>query len=145
MAYAVATDLTENAFRFDPGLFPQAEEEDLPTTIQGKRVGSKNEARVCLALDFFKIPYIYQYTFNGGSRVRGGQVIDILAKTVPLWTPIYIMGAYWHGETKKYEDTIKIREFTKATRGYFRDPVIFEEAETMTIDQAKGTVRSKLR
>jgi len=127
-----------------PGFYPEDIEEKLPEEIQGRPPGSKEESRVSLALDYFGTDYIYQYQFNGGNQVRGGQLIDFIAKTQPLWTPIYIQSSYWHGPTKKYADTIKQREFMKATRGYFRDPVLVWDYELTSIEQAKTTIKEKV-
>lgn len=121
-----------------------AEDEKLLQFIQGKSVDSKEEARACMALDYLRTDYIYHYEFRGGTQVRGGQVIDILAKTVPLWTPIYIQSEYWHGPTKKYEDTIKIREFKAANMGMFQDPIEIWDYDLTTIDQAIATMRARL-
>lgn len=142
MAFKVAADLTEFAYS-PPGFFDEQEEE-LPEVIQGKTVRSKLEARVALALVYYKIDFVYQYKFNGGTQIRGGQSIDFLAKTAPLWTPIYVQGQYWHGEEKKYEDTIKVREFNRATRAMFRDPVLLLEQDLYSIEAAKNQVKEKV-
>lgn len=144
MVFKVSSDLWENAPTLSPGLYPDQEEEQLPEYIQGYKVKSKLEARVALALEYFNIKFIYQYKFNGGTQIRGGQLIDFIAKTAPLWTPIYIQGSYWHSLNEKYEDTIKIREFTRATRSTFRDPVILKEPDLQSIDAAKSEIKEKV-
>jgi hypothetical protein len=132
------------SFQTTKGFFPEETDEQLPSTIQGRSVGSKEEARAVLALEYYGTDYIYHYEFNGGTGVRGGQEIDILAKTVPLWTPIYIQSGYWHGPTQKYEDQIKMREFKKATRAYFRDPIEIWDYELTSIEQARTTMKEKV-
>lgn len=127
-----------------PGFYPEDTEEELVMEYNGRTVGSKEEARACFALEYWNTEFYVQYEFNGGRNVRGGQLIDIMAKTIPLWTPIYIHGSYWHGPTKKYEDTIKMREFQKATRGYFKDPVVLWDYELTSKEQAINTIKEKV-
>jgi hypothetical protein len=126
------------------GFFDEKDEENLPMIIKGQPADSKEEARAALALEYWGIDFIFHYQFNGGTQVRGGQVIDLIAKTVPLWTPIYINGEYWHGSTKKYEDTIKQREFTRATRGSFLPPKIIWDYELTSIEHARATIKDKV-
>lgn len=137
-------DLTADFLKTPAGFYNEIQNEDLPEEIQGKKVQSKEEARSCLALDFLGLEYIYQYEFAGGTRVRGGQQIDILAKTVPLWTPIYIQSKYWHGTTFADTDTMKQREFRKATRGWLAEPLLVEDYELTSVSQAIETYRRTL-
>ena len=92
-------------------------------------------------MEYWGMKYIYQYEFNGGRDVRGGQLIDFIAKTAPLWTPIYVNGEYWHGPHRKYEDTIKQREFARATRGSFLPPKILWDYELTSIEQARTIIK----
>jgi hypothetical protein len=64
--------------------------------------GSKEEWRIAVALQRYDIPFYYQYSIDGGRRVRGGQVIDFYApETLPALL-IYAQGEYWHGrETER--------------------------------------------
>jgi len=136
----------ESIVRIEPGFYSlqSSEDEELPEYIQGKTAGSKLEARVALALEYYDIDYIYQYNFNGGNQIRGGQVIDFIAKTVPIWTPIYVQGEYWHSKKQEYEDTIKIREFARATRSVFADPVVLRGKDLQTLDSAKLQIKEKV-
>lgn len=76
-------------------------EENLPTTVQGRPVGSKEEARVSVALGFLQIPFIYQYEVFGGRDRRGGLILDWLVLTVPMPTPLLLQSTYWHGPARQ--------------------------------------------
>ncbi len=80
--------------------FKEPKDEEIIQPVQGQIPSSKEEYWVALALERLGIAFIYQYSISGGRSVRGGQVIDFLAYTVPLPTPIFVQGEYWHGGTK---------------------------------------------
>lgn len=84
------------------------EEEELPTVVHGNVVGSKEEARVSVALDKLGYEYYYQYQMFGGRNVRGGQVIDFIVQVPPKPIPIYVQGRYWHSNKMAPEDQLKI-------------------------------------
>lgn len=93
----------------NPPVIPTiTEEEDLPTVVRGMVVGSKEEARVSVALDKLGYEYYYQYQLFGGRNVRGGQVIDFIVLVPPKPIPIYVQGRYWHSNKMAPEDQLKI-------------------------------------
>jgi len=89
---------------------PMPMEENLPTTYQGKKVGSVLEARSIVALLYLRYAgkFTYQAVVNRGRQVRGGQVLDFLVYTPGLPTAVYVNGEYWHSSGSTYEDEIKI-------------------------------------
>ena len=113
-------------------------------TIQGSKA-TDIEYRVAKALDTLDIPYIFQYEMFGGRSRLGGLVIDFLAITVPLSTPVDVRGEYWHGPTRKYQDDLEIAMIRHHNRGMIAEPVILWGGELQTDEQALSTVRRELR
>lgn len=112
-------------------------EENLPDTIQGKSVGSTEEARLAVALGFLQIPFEYQYWVFGGSAFRGGQIIDFLVFTAPLPTPVYVQSRYWHGPEirKGNEDLLKMAQVRKHMKGW-ADPIEIWDYELTSVEAA---------
>jgi hypothetical protein len=88
---------------------------DLPQ-IQGKQPDSKEEYWVAMALDKLKLPYIFQFEIFGGSRIRGGIMIDFLVFN-PFGTPVEVLGEYWHtgelGADDKFRQGLIEQEFNR--------------------------------
>ena len=116
--------------------------EELPI-INGKQVGSRYEWNVIKALEHYKVEYDIQVPFFGG-RVRGGQVVDVIAYTVPLPTPIFVQ-SYWHTGAKEAESTLKVYAFEEATFGTYEKPVQLWKDDCETYDQALISVKKELR
>lgn len=84
----------------------------------------------------------YQYPFNGGRMVRGGQVIDFV-----IWSPLrYAMylghgeGGYWHGGANNMKDKIKQSQAEKA--GF--QVVLFTNDDTATYEAAMASYMEKV-
>lgn len=98
-------------------------DDQTPKIIQGIEVDSKEEWNWYLASRRFGWPgekFVFQVPINGGRTRRGGLLIDFLFFTVPLWTPVFIDGEYWHRYS--LEDALK-RSKIKAILGFSKDPV----------------------
>jgi len=119
-------------------------EESLPTSIQGKPVGSIPEARVSVALDRLGFKYIYQYSIAGGTSVRGGQVVDFWTYTAPLPTPIFVQGLYWHRSSKETEDRLKQIDISRRFRGQVNDPLLIWEDNISSVDEAYQYLKNLL-
>ena len=111
--------------------------------IQGHIPDSKNEINVAMALDELKLEYIFQYQV-GMPGVRGSQVIDFLVYTIPLPTPLFVHGRYWHEGRMGAEDTLKMAELTSQSRGRWADPVIVWGEDTETVEDAKVALQKEL-
>lgn len=72
-------------------------DEDLPTTVQGKAVESKEEARVAVALGLIQLPFRYRFWAAGSEGIRGSVEVDFLVFTKPMPTPLFVQSTYWHG------------------------------------------------
>jgi hypothetical protein len=117
---------------------PPAEEIGL---IQGATPDSINEWFVYLALERLRAAYIYQYAIGGGTSLRGGQVIDFLVFSATGPIPVFVQGAYWHTYRQDPEQVLKIAE---ARRVFRNEPVLLEEEETNTREEAYRAVRTKI-
>lgn len=100
------------------------EPEAPPGLIMGQRAGSVYEWRVSLALDKFGWKYYYQVSLFGGRAMRGGQVMDFLVQTLPLPTPLYVYGEYWHGGKQEERDKLMQHLLTGMMHGSINEPVI---------------------
>jgi len=115
----------------------EPEPEEAPIgLVQGKIPQSKEEWRVANALWKLGIPFQFQVDFAGGSQVRGGQVIDFLVMTVPLPTPLYVQGTYFHPLERRGEDEYKQRKLRLYTRGTYAMPKEVFDYEIPTMEAA---------
>ena len=101
------------------------------------------EWRVALALEKLKIPYMFQFALMGGRSTRGGIVLDFLALTDPLSTPIDIRGEYWHGPKQRVDDDLALA--IMMSRGSYAEPVVLYGGELQSDEQAYATVKRELR
>jgi hypothetical protein len=113
-------------------------------TIQGSQATSI-EYHVAIALDRLEIPYLFQFEIGGGRVFRGGMVLDFLALTTPLSTPIDVRGEYWHQPRQRIEDDLQLALMNHYGRGYFAQPVVLYGASLQTPEQAYSTVKRELR
>ena len=119
---------------------PVAEPEMQP--VNGIMPDSKEEWRSILALDYLKLGYQFHYAMFGGRNRTGGAEIDILAETVPLKTPIFINGAYWH-KKDDFKQNLQVSRINKL--GYFRRAIIVWDYEIPTLTQAIQVYKERLR
>jgi len=98
------------------------------------------EARVMLALDKLKIPYMFQYIIFGGTAVRGGVIVDFLVWN-PFAQPVEVFGEYFHAADLDTEDRFRMARIEE----YFgREVVILWGDELSTDEEALETVKEKL-
>ena len=69
---------------------------DTPGVINGIQAGSSYEWNVAKALWTTGWQFDYQVPILGGRSRRGGQVVDFIIHTVPLFTPLAVNGGHWH-------------------------------------------------
>lgn len=127
----------------NPPVIPTiTEEEDLPTVVRGMVVGSKEEARVSVALDKLGYEYYYQYQLFGGRNVRGGQVIDFIVLVPPRPIPIYVQGRYWHSNKMAPEDQLKIAMVDQIE--WLDTPTLWYDDELTSVQDAINLCRRDL-
>ena len=111
--------------------------------LQGQNVASKEEAIVAQALHDLGYDYVYQYAWNGGRLVRGGQVIDFLVIKAPKNVPLFVHGEYWHKGVMAPEEDLKMLELQTEAK-YWAPPVIIWGSECETVEQAKNILSFRL-
>lgn len=122
--------------------YPKPEKQaELPIReVQGKMPDSRQEYYVALALDRLQLPYTFQYSIDGGTRIRGGQVLDFLVHTRPLATVLEIYGSYWHEDEATIADALQEQRVKDYFGGSIQYKVIWEQ-DLQTPDEAYATVR----
>lgn len=113
--------------------------EVLPEYIQGIRVGSKEEARLSVALDIAGIRYQFHRQVMGGHARRGGLEFDFFLYTRPRQTPVLVQGSYWH--TGKHDDSYDTARINQWYRGKYALCVEIWDYELQSIDMALTYVR----
>lgn len=114
--------------------------------VQGIMPDSKEEFWVALALYKLKIDFVFQYQLFGGRKYRGGQVIDFWVYTMPLPTPIFVQGWYFHYATaeKAARSKLNLMYLEARLTGKAMKPVEILDIEIPTPDDAYMVVRRKL-
>jgi hypothetical protein len=86
--------------------------EPLVYWVQDKQA-TWNEYVVSIALEKYRISYIFQASYWGGRQMRGGVILDFLVYA-PFEMPVEVYGDYWHrgqlGANDRYRLSI-IEEF----------------------------------
>ena len=75
--------------------------------IEGKRPGSLEEWRVAVSLWRWKVVFDYHVYIRGGTRIRGGQILDYLLY-LPHPQPLQVFGDYWHRAQLQNADRWKL-------------------------------------
>jgi len=114
-------------------------QEEVPS-VQGKQASSY-EYNVAWALEKTQIPYIFQFEFFGGRDVRGGLVVDFLALTHPLSTPIWCNGGFWHKGKRAAEDEYQQTLLFFVARGELNRPVVLWDNDVNTKEAALSAIR----
>lgn len=92
--------------------------------VQGIMPDSKEEYWCALALYRLKLNFTFQKHVMGGRAGRGGQVVDFWVYTVPLPTPIYIQGDYWHyAKGRSYVSILNIAKLKSYYGASIAEPV----------------------
>ena len=114
--------------------------------IQGMWPDSKEESWVALALYRLHLDFEYQYQLFGGRKYKGGQVVDFWVFTVPLPTPIFVQGWYFHYATaeKAAQSKLNLMYLEGQLRGKALKPVEVFDIEMPTPEDAYQVVKRKL-
>lgn len=115
--------------------------------IQNIMPDSKEEYWVALALYRLKLEFVFQYQLFGGRKYKGGQVIDFWVKTVPLPTPIFVQGWYFHYSTaeKTAQTKLNLMYLEGRLRGLAMKPVEILDIEIPTPEDAYIVTKRKLQ
>jgi len=93
----------------------EIEQEEPMGLINGREPGSEYEWNMARALWFYGWDeFLYQVGVRGGYEIRGGQVLDFLVPTRPMWTAMPVDGGYWHRNAAN--EQLKDAELLRALR-----------------------------
>lgn len=109
--------------------------------VRGKRASSY-EYNVAQALDYYRLDYLFQVSYWGGRALAGGIVLDFLIFTVPLSTPLWVNGDYWH-----QANNAQLESYQRAllqTFGNTAQPVILWGQDSDTVEAAKASIKKKV-
>lgn len=112
-------------------------------TVQDKKATSY-EYNVAWALDKLQIQYMFQFQFFGGRSVRGGIVVDFLALTNPLSTPIWVNGGFWHRGKRATEDSYQQALLYFVARGELNRPITLWDPDCNTKEAALSALQREL-
>ena len=115
-----------------------------PATWSGKPIGSVQEWRFILALLDYELPFEFQVPVAGGRTRRGGLVLDFMVYTKPLFTPVSIIGEYWHSGENALDDELRERTLMKEYKGMIKPLVKVKDYELPDVDTAKQVVRREM-
>lgn len=118
--------------------------ENLPTSIQGEPVDSKEEARAAVATMALGWEIDFHYTIFGGREFRGGQVIDIVAYTVPKPTPVFVNGLYWHNMRGDADEELKSRWVDRRMSHYWMPSKTVWDYQLRSLSEAMLTMQLAL-
>lgn len=113
--------------------------------VQGIMPDSKEEFWIAQGLYAIGMKFYYQYRIAGGSRVKGGQIIDFWLLTPILPTPLLMNGVYWHSGARAADDNYKLMELRRIFRGKIYEPIIIWDYEIPTPDMAKSVVKARVK
>jgi len=118
----------------------------LPDTDTGgyyvqDRKASLYEYNFAWALDKRGLDYAFQFDILGGRLLKGGMVIDFLVFTVPLSTPVWIHGEYWHMGKQAMIDKYQKAILDYVMAGEVRPAKIYWGVDVATKDLALAKVR----
>jgi len=68
-------------------------------------------------------------------------VVDFLALTHPLSTPIWVNGGFWHKGKRAVEDEYQQNLLAWAKRGELNDPVVLWDQDCNTKEAALSAIR----
>jgi hypothetical protein len=127
--------------RGDGSLVPKAMKDakaiEVAGLINGRTAGSLLEWRAAQALWRLGWRFQYQVPLMGGRDRSGGQVLDFLIMTTPVWTAMPVNGRYWHNAVKEEYQISEMMEALKQA-GYpvGREALILWEENATTADAA---------
>ncbi len=111
--------------------------------IQGKEATSY-EYNFGLALEHYKIDYLFQVWYWGGRTTLGGMVLDFLVFTQPRPTPVFINGKYAHSGERQKTDFLQQSMLNTGMAGEFNPVKVYWADDVVPYEAAQNTVRRDL-
>lgn len=119
------------------------EQEEPMGLINGREPGSAYEWNMAKALWFYGWDdFMYQVGVLGGYEVRGGQTLDFLVPTRPMWTALAVDGGYWHSNASKEQlkDAALLRGLRAKGYRVNNEVLHAKDKHCVTVDDAKQFV-----
>jgi hypothetical protein len=110
-------------------------------TVQGRVVDSKEEYWVSRSLLKYGWNFGYQVAFFGGWQTSGGFVVDFIVETVPLPTPLWVNGEYWHSGAQAERDRLNQLLLQSRVKGYLEAKTVWGEDLTDQDETDKTILR----
>ncbi len=127
-----------------PGSFSRSMPKEKPGLVFGVKPDSVQEWRFAQGLLTLKLYFQYQVPVAGGRMIRGGQIVDFLVYATALPTPVFIWGEYYHNESKRTEDMLKVMMLRQEMGKQIADPVIILASELPSVDVAISVIRRRI-
>lgn len=119
-------------------------EEQLPDSLQGKAVKSKEEARVGVVLPMLGWQYRYSI-WLGDPALRGSIEVDFLITNyAPLPLPLLPQGTYFHLGQRKEDTELWIHELRQRTSRFWMPPVQVYDYELTSVAHTLQTLRTRI-
>ena len=123
----------------------EAQRDFYVTDMRGRTSkASSNEYYVALALEKIGLDFKFQLSVAGGKSLAFGIVLDFLVMTVPLPTPVWVHGDYWHTGARRQKDLRQQDIVKQYMAGAILEPVEIWGHESDTEQMALASVRRKL-
>ena len=105
---------------------------------------SSNEYFVAKALETLGFEFAFQLSVAGGRSLSFGIVLDFLVETVPLPTPLWVHGDYWHTGERRQKDLRQQDIVKQFLMDSILEPIEIWGHESNTPEMAQAAVRRKL-
>ena len=106
---------------------------------------SSGEYNVALALRTLKLEFQFQVSIAGGRGRAFGLVLDFFVMTVPMPTPVWVHGEYYHSGDRREKDLLQQDAVREYMQGAINEPIEIWFSECDTEEKALLSARRALR
>ena len=130
-------------------MMPPQDDDDLRTVTVTDTYGktskaSKNELYVSQALETLDLEYQFQVSIAGGRAMSFGIVLDFMVFTVPMPTPLWVHGEYFHMGARRQKDLRQQATVLEYHDGNLNEAVEIWGDQSDNKERALASVRRKL-
>lgn len=105
---------------------------------------TRYEYNTAEALKELHLGFYFQVSFFGGRQLKGGIVVDFIVKTIPLPTPLWVHGSYWHSGRQRTIDLMQQSMLFMYMAGSLNKGVVLWGEEVESIADAKLAIKKKV-